>query len=186
MAERTSALAGHYTVGGFGRPGDPGITLREVPGLVLHQISAWPETLVSVAAEAAVAAGLTGAPGPGTASVGTPGTLLRVEPLKWWIYGVEAPDLSADLGTTLDLSHARTHVRLRGPQAATCLNRYLPLDLRDAFFPVGTVASSALHHVGITLWRSNDGFDLFLPRGFALSTWEILIETAAQFGAEVK
>ena len=56
MAERTSALAGHYTVGGFGRPGDPGITLREVPGLVLHQISAWPETLVSVAAEAAVAA----------------------------------------------------------------------------------------------------------------------------------
>jgi heterotetrameric sarcosine oxidase gamma subunit len=186
MAERTSALAGHYTVGGFGRPGDPGITLREVPGLVLHQISAWPETLVSVAAEAAVAAGLTGAPEPGTASVGTVGTLLRVEPLKWWIYGVEAPDLSADLGTTLDLSHARTHVRLSGPQAATCLNRHLPLDLRDAFFPVGTVASSALHHVGITLWRSNDGFDLFLPRGFALSTWEILIETAAQFGGEVK
>ena len=60
------------------------------------------------------------------------------------------------------------------------------MDLRDDFFPVGTVASSALHHVGITLWRSNDGFDLFLPRGFALSTWEILIETAAQFGAEVK
>ena len=111
MAERTSALAGHYTVGGFGRPGDPGITLREVPGLVLHQISAWPETLVSVAAEAAVAAGLTGAPGPGTASVGTPGTLLRVEPLKWWIYGVEAPDLSADLGTT---STCRMRVPMSG------------------------------------------------------------------------
>ncbi|HJP09731.1 MAG TPA: hypothetical protein QGF27_06900, partial [Arenicellales bacterium] len=60
------------------------------------------------------------------------------------------------------------------------------LDLRDAFCPVGSVASTALHHVGITLWRSEDGFELFVPRGFALSTWEILIETAAQFGAEVK
>ena len=186
MAERTSALAGHYAVGGFGQPGEPGVIFREVPGLVLHQISAWPGTLSRVGAQAAVAAGLAVAPGPGAASVGADGILLRVEPLKWWIHGVEAPELSADTGTTLDLSHARAHVRVSGPQAAICLNRHLPMDLRDDFFPVGTVASSALHHVGITLWRSNDGFDLFLPRGFALSTWEILIETAAQFGAEVK
>ena len=38
---------------------------------------------------------------------------------------------------------------------------HLPLDLRDAFCPVGSVASTALHHVGITLWRSEDGFEHF-------------------------
>ncbi len=186
MVERASALAGHYSATRFGQEGDPGVTLCEVPGLVLHQVSAWPDTLSAVAAEAALAVGLAGAPGPGLAAAGTAGALLRVEPLKWWIYRGEAPELPADTGTTLDLSHARSHVRVSGPQAATCLNRHLPLDLRDAFCPVGSVASTALHHVGITLWRSEDGFELFVPRGFALSTWEILIETAAQFGAEVK
>ena len=64
-------------------------------------------------------------------------------------------------------------------------NRHLPLDLRPASFPVGSVASTAFHHVGVTLWRSDDGFELFLPRGFALSLWEMLLESAAQFGGEV-
>jgi sarcosine oxidase gamma subunit len=45
--------------------------------------------------------------------------------------------------------------------------------------------STAFHHVGITLWCSDDGFELFIPRGFALSLWEVLAETAAQFGAEI-
>ena len=29
-------------------------------------------------------------------------------------------------------------------------------------------------------------FKLFIPRGFALSIWEILLETASQFGYEIK
>jgi sarcosine oxidase gamma subunit len=45
--------------------------------------------------------------------------------------------------------------------------------------------STALHHVGITIWHSSDGFELFVPRGFALSLWEVLTDTAAQFGAEI-
>jgi len=60
------------------------------------------------------------------------------------------------------------------------------LDLRDASFPVGSVASTAFHHVGITLYRSEAGYDLFLPRGFALSLWEMLLESAAQFGGEIR
>ena len=66
------------------------------------------------------------------------------------------------------------------------LNRHLPLDLGDAACPVGAVASSGFHHVGVTLWRSTAGFELFLPRGFAASLWEMLSESAAQFGAEVR
>jgi len=50
---------------------------------------------------------------------------------------------------------------------------------------VGSVASSVTHHVGVTLWRSQDGYELFIPRGFALSLWEGFVESAQQFGVEI-
>jgi hypothetical protein len=37
----------------------------------------------------------------------------------------------------------------------------------------------------VTLWRSNEGYELFLPRGFALTLWEGFVESAQQFGLEV-
>ncbi len=185
MAERISALEGHVATGRFGADGEVGVTLCEVPGLTLHQVAAWPDSLATVGAKAAKAAGAKAAPGPCAAAVGSEGALLRVEPLKWWLFGVAAPALAPAEGATLDLSHSRSHVRISGPQAAALLNRHLPLDLREAAFPAGSVAASAFHHVGVTLWRSEAGYELFLPRGFALSLWELLLESAAQFGAEV-
>ena len=187
MAERVSSLFGHYQTGLLGKTGErPGVILSEVPGLVLHQVTAWPDTLTSVGAQAAEVVGATAAPGPCTAAVGSDGALLRIEPLKWWCYSSRrALTLNPEQGTTLDLSHSRTHLRIRGPQAPTCLNRLVPLDLRISSCPVGSVMSTAFHHVGITLWYSDDGFELFIPRGFALSLWEVLAETAAQFGAEI-
>jgi len=185
MVERVSALDGHAIPGRFGEAGDPGIVLSDVPGLVLHQVAAWPESLKAVGTRAAKAVGVKTAPGPRMAVAGKNGALLRIEPLKWWMIGVEAPELAAEEGATLDLSHSRTHVRIAGPQAAPLLNRHLPLDLRQAHFPVGSVASSAFHHVGVTVWRSKDGYELFLPRGFALSLWDLLLESAAQFGGEI-
>ncbi|MBT5980063.1 MAG: hypothetical protein HOG65_02320 [Acidiferrobacteraceae bacterium] len=93
--------------------------------------------------------------------------------------------MSADSGATLDLSHSRTHIRISGPEASTCLNRFIPIDLRESHFTDGQVASSGFHHVGVTLWRSPTGLDLFVPRGFALSLWEMLLETAEQFGLDI-
>ncbi len=189
MVERISALHGHYVRGRIGPPrGEPAIVLREVPDLQLQQISAWPDTLDQVATIAAQAAGVDAAPGPGaaaTASKSPRRALLRVEPLKWWLIGGQAPEISPQEGATLCLSHSRTHLQITGRQATTLLNRHLPLDLRPTAFPVDTVAASALHHVGVTLWHSRQGWELFIPRGFALSLWEVLVETATQFGAEI-
>lgn len=186
MVERVSALNGHANPGRFGEAGDaPGVILQDVPNLVLHQVAAWPDTLATVGKKAAGAVGAFKAPAPCSAVLGKTGTLLRIEPLKCWVLGAEAPELDPVEGATLDLSHSRTHVRVSGPDATTLLNRHLPLDLREAGFPVGSVASTAFHHVGITLYRSDAGYELFLPRGFALSLWEMLLESAAQFGAEI-
>ena len=186
MADRVSALAGNYPRGHHGLDGQAGVILCDMPNLLLQQVSAWPETLAQVGAEAAQAVGLVSTSGPGQASTGSAGTLLRVEPLKWWLYGTMLADLKAQDGCLLDLSHARTHVRVSGSDAATCLNRHLPVDLQDGTCPVGSVVSTALHHVAITVWHSSEGFELFLPRGFALSCWEVLVDTAEQFGVEVK
>ena len=113
-------------------------------------------------------------------------SLLRIEPLKWWIVNQKISDLSIDDGTFLDLSHSRTLIRISGQDAATLLNRHLPIDLRELSFPVNSVANTVLHHAGVTLWKSNHGFELFLPRAYALSLWEVLLESSAQFGYEVK
>jgi len=185
MAERISALAGHVNPGRFGTDGEVGVTVREVPNLELMQVAAWPDTLATVGTKVADTVGSIEAPGPGRAATGNGCAVLRIEPLKFWMLGADAPRLGPNDGAVLDLSHSRTHLRISGPQAAILLNRHLPLDLRDMSFPVGTVASTAFDHVGITLWRTEDDFEVFLPRGFALSLWQTLLLGAAQFGCQV-
>ena len=182
---RASALEGHTKPGHYGAGDQTGIIFEECQNLVLFQIAAWPDSLSRVSTLAAEIAGAAEAPGPGKAIVGDKATLLRIEPLKFWLLGTAASDLRAEEGATLDLSHSRTHLKVSGPHAATLLNRFLPLDFREEAFPTGSVASTAFHHVVITLWRSGAGYELFLPRGFALSLWELLREGAAQFGYDI-
>ena len=188
MDNRISALAGHYPVGKSGilTSGETaGVRLQEVHGLTLFQVAAWANSIDAVGAQLASKVGCDTAPGPCKAhSVGAV-AVLRIEPLKWWLYGVDAPEFDAEQGAILDISHSRTQVRVSGVEAATLLNRHLPLDLREHSFPVGSVASTMIHHVGVTLWRSDDGYELFIPRGFALSLWEGLVESATQFGVEI-
>ena len=187
--ERVSALAGHYIPGKtgiLGADGVAGVVLEDIAGLVLHQVACWQDSLEQVGKTAASAAGVKSAPGPCRAAASKKGAILRIEPMKWWVYGVTAPELKPQQGATLDLSHSRTHIRMGGPDATEFLNRFLPLDLREDSFPVGAVASSVIHHVGVTLWRSGDGYEMFVPRGFALSLWQGFVEVAEQFGLEVK
>ena len=185
MVDRISALEGHYKTGRFGADGEVGVTLTEVRDLCLHQAAAWPDTLTEVGKLAAAVVGVDVAPGPCSSATGDSGSLLRTEPLKWWVFGAQAPALADDLGAVLDLSHSRSHFRIAGPEAATLLKRLLPLDLRDGSFVVGDVASSSFHHISVTVWRTESGYELFVPRGFALAAWEGITETAAQFGAEI-
>ena len=185
MVDRVSALAGHKSPGHQGDPGRTGVILTEPGDLVLHQVAAWPDSMDAVGAGLAKLVGVDAAPGPCQAATGDKGSLLRIEPMKWWVYGAAAPAFDAEQAVTLDVSHSRTHLTVSGEDAVEFLNRHFPLDLRDASFPVGSVASSATHHVGVTLWRSADGFQLFIPRGFALSLWEGFVESAQQFGLEI-
>jgi len=185
MAKRQSALASSYHRGLHGRPGEPGVQLQEIENLALHQVCAWPDTLTEVSVTIAQAIGATQTPKPGRVVSGPGGTALRVEPLKWWLLGAEPASLDSEMGAMLDISHSRTRILLSGPEAGACLGRLFPVDLRPDHFPVDRVASGGIHHVGVALWHSEAGYELFIPRGFAESLWEILVETAEQFGLEI-
>lgn len=185
--DRVSALEGHYDKGRHGvGSGDAGVIVTEVPDLVLWQMAVWPESLDSAAGQLAQSSGVGDIPGFAMATGTESKALLRIEPLKFWVYGDIATSASADESVVVDLSHSRTQLRISGEHVTTLLNSYLPLDLRERSFPVNSVASTAFHHVGITLWRSPAGYELFLPRGFALSLWELLQESAMQYGLLIK
>lgn len=189
MAELISALRGHLSPGRTELGGAAGVTLSEVHPFTLTQVSAWPDSLAGAGREAARLAGCAAAPTPGQALEGTNGTLMRIEPLKWWLISETEtgaqPSLAADDGASLDLSSSRTWIRLQGPKAAVLLNHFLPLNLSGKAFPPGTCASTAFHHIGVTLWRDEESFHLLLPRSFAATLWEMLTESAAQYGLEV-
>lgn len=176
LPPRVSALAAHYSPV---TNASAGVTLTEVPDLSLWQLAAWPDTLQSLSKSVAAELGTDGVPGFGQALTNGAVSMLRIEPLKFWVIG--APLSERQEGAVLDLSHSRTHIRISGEKATTVLNSYLPLDLRSNSFAVGSVASTAFHHVGVTLWRSEQGYELFIPRGFAVSLWELLIEAAEQY-----
>jgi len=185
MVDRVSALAGHNQPGHQGDSGNTGVILREPPDLLLHQVAAWQGSIDAVGKSLAKLIGAKSVAGPCSSVTGSKGAMLRIEPMKWWLVGVTPPEFDAEQAVTLDLSHSRTRVCVSGDDAAEFLNRHFPLDLREASFPTGSVASSATHHVGVTLWRSEDGYELFIPRGFALSLWQGFVESAQQFGVEI-
>ena len=185
LAKRTSALEEHYLRGHYGDHPNSNIIFEEQKDLILHQIAFWPETIAKIEPPLMGLVDKISLPKPGKSLVDGDMALLRIEPLKIWTIGTISPQFETDDSVILDISHARTQIRISGLDAANLLNRYLPIDLREPSFPIGSVISSAFHHVGVTLWRTEAGYELFLPRGFALSLWELLLNGAAQFGYDV-
>lgn len=185
MANRVSALDGYYKIGFFGEKEKIDLKISEVRNLKLYQIAFWSNTLVEAGNEFAKTLGFERYPGQRLALAKKEVALLRIEPLKFWLINNNIPAISAEKGNVLDLSFSRTHLKFSGNNSTALLNRHLPIDLRDQSFPLNTVASTSFHHVGVTLWRSGQGYELFIPRAFVLSLWEILLESAAQFGYEI-
>ena len=186
MAKRSSALESNYSVGINVTNDESRIQLREIKNLQLTQVAAWPDSINKVGSDIAIHLNLNEYALPNKAIVKNSVVMMRIEPLKWWIIGSGIPILSSDEGSLLDLSHSFTHLKISGQGTPFFLNRHLPIDLREKYFPINSVASSAIHHVSVKLWRTDNGYHLFIPRGFALSLWEMFLETASQFGYEIK
>ena len=185
MVNRTSALFTNYKIGSTKVDDKVSLTFKEIRDLDLKQIAAWTSTIEIIDSKLANIIDTSNAPSFNQALSNNDKHILRIEPLKWWVIGGDNIELTSEEGSVVDLSHAFTLIEIIGDSGRDFLNRHLPLDLRDHIFPINYVASSAIHHVSVKIWRTNQGYRLFIPRGFALSIWEILLETAYQFGYEI-
>ena len=185
MLNRNSAIIEKYKIGKYPFEENIEIIFSENRNLIIQQIAAWPDEISNL--EKLFADKLGSQPVDFNRGENFKNnSLWRMEPSKWWMIGstIEVPE---NVGTSLELSHAFTSITIEGEKSDVLLNRHLPLDLRLDNFPINSSASSAIHHVSVKLFRIyNKEFRLLIPRGFALSIWEILLESASQFGYEIK
>ena len=152
----------------------------------MTQISTWTESFNEVQKEILNKYNLKNIPLSNQISSNDKCYLLRIEPLKWWLIQKEYQQFEIDKTAILDLSHSRTHIKVSGDKTTEFLKRFFPIDLNKDRFKVNSLASTSFHHVSITLWRSNNYYEMLIPRAFALSIWEILLEGASQFGYEIR
>tara|TARA_B100000965_G_C19581402_1_gene753724 strand:- start:782 stop:1354 length:573 start_codon:yes stop_codon:yes gene_type:complete len=181
MLKRYSALDHNYLPGKYPFNNLTKITFKEYNQLKLQQIACWPNKLSEINDFFQKKLNINHSPNFNKGIITENFSIWRMEPIKWWILHKKL-SLPEDLGTTLDLSYAFTCINISGEMSSILLNRHLPLDLREHNFPTGSSASSAIHHVSIKLLKYNNNYSLFIPRGFAASIWEILLESSKQFG----
>jgi len=198
MLEPQSALAAVYRTGRFGiQEDDPAIVIRERSNRGLVQVAGWPESFGRVCSLLGDRLGLT-VPGDCCTAASTKGhTVFRVGPERLWIAGAtdslaQPADRAAlrEIAVVTELGHSRTVIRVTGAAAATLLNRGLPVDLDETMFPEHGFAQSAIHHIPVLVHRlvspTLPAFDVYVPREYAVTFWEWLVEAAGSFGGYVE
>jgi len=122
---------------------------------------------------------------PGKVSELNHAKLVRIEPLKWWAldnYQEEFNTISEQIALPLDLSHSWVQLKITGLYATRILSHHIPVDLREKQFPVGNLVTTSMHHVGVKLCRNHGDWRFFIPRSFSVSLWQMLCDTAQQYG----
>ena len=182
---RHSALETLYKVRKYSTSAKKSLTFKEIKNIEITQIICWPEKIEELNNFLINNLNIKMIPSFNKGIVFENKSLWRMEPLKWWLFNKEIK-ISDQIATILDISHAFTSIEIKGDNSTLFLNRHLPIDLRTKNFPNLSSASTAIHHVSVKLFKiSSNNYCLYIPRGFALSIWEILLETADQFGYEV-
>lgn len=91
--------------------------------------------------------------------------------------------ISADVGSVVNLSHARCCIHIDGPQCLATLSKLFALDLREEAFPVTEIRLSGHHHVPCTLHRQGLAeFDLYVFSTYAYDQLATLLDAALEYG----
>ena len=111
--------------------------------------------------------------------------LMRISPDQFWIIGREKDDIALELGPQVaitPLSHSRTRIFLEGEPARDVLAKGIPLDFHRSAFKPGMFAMTGLHHTPVLVHCiSENRFELYAMRTFALTIWEWLTDAALEF-----
>jgi sarcosine oxidase subunit gamma len=192
-----SAFDGLLTAGRGGREdGEPGVRFAERTGLALAGVVARRGKIAELEAAAERAFG-----------IALPATPRRVPgigvemswsgPRQWLLLADEAvvPDLASrlaaafeGLASVTDQSDARAIVRISGPRVHDLLAKGCPVDLHPTEFGPGHTAVTAIAHIGVQLWQTDERptFEVAVARSYAPSFWRFLTASAGEFGYVVE
>ena len=142
-----------------------GVTLSECPPARVTSIA--PLAGKARATGAALKAMGLGWPKPGQSDAKDAASILWTGRDQAFLIGA-APEGLDGIAALTDQSDAWARIRLEGPGAEAVLARLVPLDLRDAAFPAGSVARSGLNHMMMVLHRAEDtAFEIMIFRSMA-------------------
>lgn len=85
------------------------------------------------------------------------------------------------LASVTDQTDAHLIVRLSGAHVRGVLEKMIPIDVDARAFPVGDVASTLAHHMGVTVWRLDDDvtgapvFECAVYRGYGDAFWHAVL-----------
>ncbi|MFC3228480.1 sarcosine oxidase subunit gamma family protein [Marinibaculum pumilum] len=174
-----------------GRPAP--LLLRELRPAGCAEVAFWPQRAAEGTAALRDWSGMELPPASGLFRIGGACLLAATAPGRFLVLadGVDPVPglrdcLPAELGAVVDLGHSRCGIRLAGPPAAAVLLKGLDLDLDPAASPVGRVAQSVVHHVGVTLLaRAPEVYDLYVYRSLALDFAAWMREACAEHGVAI-
>jgi methylglutamate dehydrogenase subunit D len=196
MLEARSALDRHLQHGRFGAVSEtPSLILSERPVGALVQIAGWRGSFERHAAPLMRRLGFHGIGDFATAQSAADAVAFRIAPERVLLdlasastWDAIAPAIDQAATPTLDLSHARTVVRVEGRDAANLLARLLPIDFDDTVFGMGCFAQSGLHSAGVLVHRLSrpiPTYDIYIPSSYAVTVWGMIAESAVPFGYQV-
>jgi len=192
-----SPFEGHKSGARPTRDGQVGVRLRAgtLPGLL--QVSTWPAGVTLLRAALATALGLAEVPQRCGQMLATmAGSLLCTGPEEYQLL-VDSPGLSraselrqhiaADVGSVIDLGHARCRIRIDGACCRDMLGKLFALDLREAAWPIGELRLTGHHHVPCLAMRhAVDGFELLVFSTYAFDQLATLMDAALEFGVALE
>ena len=191
---RCNAWSGIVEAARIGMPGSPGVTAVTLDGLGLA-------TLItksgSVNLDRALQQ-LVGLELPQTSSATRSNghAAIWAGPDKWLLrvnrrtgFSELLVSLSAHAAVT-NQSDARAVLRLSGSHVREVLGKGAMVDLHPSSFPVGAAALTIFAHIGVQIWRDEDGpdgavFEVLVPRSMAGSFWSWFAGAAAEYGCAV-
>lgn len=98
-------------------------------------------------------------------------------PNSWLVLDEDALALAARTGgAVVEQSDGLFLFSVSGPHAREILKRLVPIDLREQIFAPEAVAITHAAHIGVRIWREEEGFVLACFRSFAPSLHHALVE----------
>ena len=191
-----SPLAPFLHAGHHGAEGKTGVTLREVTGCALAELTALKGQKEVLATVIVTSFGIA-LPSANKSASKDGVTFVSVGPGKWLVTGeghaeqdlVEKLEkATGSLAAVVDQSDARALVEISGDKARTALTKGVMIDLDPVAFSTGDAATSFAVQFWITLWQTHNAptyrLAVFRSMGRDLLHW--LESSAAEFGYDVR